>query len=337
MIDKTNKLILDSIGIPYFWDINSFAQKVRYTNKLLIFLSDYKAVERYNIFYLTKKNGKMRKIMAPSFSLLMLQRWILHNTLYKIRVSEYSYGFVKSNSDSESPLVEVAWAHKNHKYILKIDIKDIYPSISRARVFFLFKNLGYNFCCANMLANICTNNDELPQGAATSARLANILCTRLDARISGYCNKRDITYTRYADDLIFSCDNRNVLHHIYKMINTIIQDEGFEINQSKTRFLSPKNHKVVLGVTINDGYCKADRKLKRKVRAMIHSSIVNGNYSERAIIQGYIAYFSSIEKDYTEKIKRYINKFYGTLPKDKAIAYNNNKFLNKMPDMPTQS
>ncbi len=334
MIDKTNKLVLDSIGIPYFVDIDSFAQKVRYTNKLLFFLSCYKADARYKKFYIAKNSGGTRKIMAPMFSLLILQRWILYNILYKIKISNYSYGFIKIKSDNGSPLVQVANQHRKHQYIMKMDIKDFYPSISRDKVFYLFKNLGYNFCCANMLANICIQDNELPQGAATSAYLANIICSRLDARIAGYCNKRDVTYTRYADDLVFSCDNRKVLHRIFGMVNKIVQDEGFELNQTKTRFLTPKNHKVVLGITINDGCCKADRRLKRKVRAMIHSSMVNGDYSERKIIIGYIAYISSIEKDYKEKVMKYINKLYGTLAIDKAKAYNCNKFLRNMPDKP---
>ena len=51
----------------------------------------------------------------------------------------------------------------------------------------------------------------------------------MDIRIAGYCNKRDITYTRYADDLIFSCDNRDMLRKIYGMIKKIVEDEGFVV------------------------------------------------------------------------------------------------------------
>uniref|UniRef100_UPI003FA42189 reverse transcriptase domain-containing protein n=1 Tax=Enterocloster clostridioformis TaxID=1531 RepID=UPI003FA42189 len=69
---------------------------------------------------------------------------------------------------------------------------------------------------------MCVVDDELPQGAVTSLYLANLICRKLDLRIAGYCNKRNIVYTRYADDLTFSCDFRELLRKIYGMVKKIV-------------------------------------------------------------------------------------------------------------------
>ena len=65
-----------------------------------------------------------------------------------------------------------------------------------------------------------------------------------------------------------------MLRKIYGMIKKIVEDEGFVVNEEKTRFLSPKVHKEVIGVTVNDGVIKAPKEMKRMVRAMIHYGIV---------------------------------------------------------------
>ena len=44
------------------------------------------------------------------------------------------------------------------------------------------------------------------------------------------------------------------------MIKKIVEDEGFYLNQKKTVFMTPKNHKQVLGITVNDNLLKAPKK-----------------------------------------------------------------------------
>ena len=172
--------------------------------------------------------------------------------------------------------------------------------------------------------------------SATSPYLASLVCYKMDVRIAAYCNKRDIVYTRYADDLTFSCDNRDELHKIYGMIKKIVEDEGFTLNQKKTQFLTPKGHKKVVGVTINDGMLKASKDLKRSVRAMIHYQIITGDYTKNEQIRGYIAYIDSIEKNYKKKIIKYVTGYCQdtiTLFSDAVKAFNANKLFKEIPDM----
>ncbi len=327
-------MMLESLQLPVFSDVETLAEEVRLTEKLVYFLTKEDAEGRYKEFSIPKKDGSTRDIAAPCVSLKLMQRWVLENILYKVRVSQYSYGFKRGGKGS--PLVRCAERHRNNLYILKMDLKNFYPSINKKRVFNQFLKLGYDTYAANLLANICVLHKKLPQGAVTSPYLANIVCYKMDMRIAGYCNKREITFTRYADDLTFSCDNRDSLRNIYGMIKKIVEDEGFIVNEKKTQFMTPKGHKKILGVTVNDGLLKASKKFKRDIRAMIHYQIITGDYSDNELIRGYIAYINSVEGNYRKKIIKYIEKFYNdpiTLFRDAVQSFNDNKLYKELPDM----
>jgi retron-type reverse transcriptase len=327
-------MVIESLGLPMFENVEMLAEEVRLTKKLVYFLSADDLEGRYRTYYILKKDGTLREINAPCMALKVVQRWVLQEILYKVRISQYSIGFTKNGKGS--PLVQCAERHKNNLFILKMDLKDFFPSIKREKIFYQFLKLGYNTYASNLLTNICTVNGKLPQGGVTSAYLANLVCYKMDMRIAGYCNKRDITYTRYADDLVFSSDNRDSLWNIYGMIKKIVESEGFTINEKKTHFQTPKGHKEVIGVTVNDGMVKASKKMKRKVRAMIHNSIVMGDYSNNDIIRGYISYINSLEKNYRRKIIKYIEKYSSTditLYPELVSKFNENKLYKEISDM----
>lgn len=331
----SNKTVIESLGLPMLTCFDDLVKELSLSGKLVYWLTKQDAEGRYKAFFIEKKDGDKRKINAPSLSLKIVQRWVLENILYKIKASQYSYGFTKGDRKG-SPLVYCAEKHKNNLYVFKLDLKDFYPSIKREKVYYAFANIGYNADVSNLLTNICVVDDELPQGAITSPYLANLICRKLDLRIAGYCNKRNIVYTRYADDLTFSCDDRELLRKIYGMVKKIVEDEGFCLNQKKTVFMTPKSHKVVLGVTINDSLLKAPKEIKKSIRAMIHYEVATGDYTMNDKIRGYVAYVDSIEKDYKNKCISYLQKLSEStlcLFPDVVKAYNSNKIYKELPDM----
>lgn len=333
MKDFTNKNILDSLKLPIIENLDDLEESISINKKLLYFLSKESNMKKYNTFYIVKKNGSKREINEPVYSLKIIQKWILENILYNMKISKNSFGFRHSNMGS--PLVENAKIHKDNDFILKMDLKNFYPSIKRDKVFYLFKNIGYNNYISNVLTNLCTYKDVLPQGAVTSPYISNLICYKLDYRIDKYCVKREISYTRYADDLMFSGNNRDVLRSIYGMILIILRDEGFKCNKDKTFFMTPKGRKKIIGITVNDKLIKAPKEMKRLVRSMIHNAIISCDYSKIDIIRGYISYIDSVEKGYKDRLITYINSF-----KDKSIcvfqdvveSYNTHKFYKECID-----
>lgn len=330
--DYTNSFLLNTLGIPIVTDLNSLSNTLAISTKLIYLLSQ-KTSDYYKVFYIKKKNGKLREILSPSYSLRIVQKWILNEILEKISISDEAMAYRKGKNAGIKKNAEL---HKFNLYILEMDIKDFFKSIKRNQIFFLFKNLGYSRFISNILSKICTYQGYLPQGGICSPYISNLVCYKLDKRIKNLCAKRDVTYSRYCDDLTFSCDNKDTLKKLNKVITDIVLDEGFLINESKTRYLSPYSHKKVTGITVNDNRVKASKQLKRTVRWMIHQAIVSKDYTNINKIRGYISFISSIEDGYKDKILKYINKLVEKDYKyftDIVEAYNKNKILKEANSM----
>ena len=156
---------------------------------------------------------------------------------------------------------------------------------------------------------MCTYCRELPQGGISSPYLSNLVCKRLDDDIKQYCETKGIRYTRYADDLFFSSDDKDSLFELKKNIEQLIapyNSESFnlQINKRKTKFIAEPWHKKVTGITINNRSIKVSKKLKRDIRQELYFVIVKNKTDYNKLI-GQIAFVISIEKDYGSKIKKY--------------------------------
>ena len=125
---------------------------------------------------------------------------------------------------------------------------------------------------AHEIVRLCTYGNRLPQGAPTSPALANIVASRLDARLAGLAKRFGALYTRYADDLTFSCsESPRKLYVLYSLARKIIEEEGFRINKKKVRFSRPGQRRMVTGLVIGeDARVRVPRKLRRTLRARLH-------------------------------------------------------------------
>ena len=261
------------------------------------------ADKHYNTFYISKKSGGKRAIDCPGANLKTIQRWILKNYLNKLEVNKRANGFVEKRGIRRNALF-----HLNKKHLLTIDIKDFFPSISQKEVFQTLEEQLSDRDFAMKIAKICTYKRRLPQGAPTSPMLSNLVFKKIDDRIMKYCNSELINYSRYADDMTFSSDNKHSLQFVYKFVNALLYKNDYNINKKKTRYLSGKGNMSVTGVNINNGVPKVKGKLKRDVRAELHHYIVKKEKINLRRLAGYISFISSIEDDYKEKIKIYIEK-----------------------------
>jgi retron-type reverse transcriptase len=221
----------------------------------------------YRIYRL-EHNGKVREIAEPKPELKKKQRQILHWLCARgIGASKYAHGFVRGKST-----VTAAKLHTGKNVILKMDIKDFFPSISKQRVLHTLMKEGIEKEIAENIAETCTLNNYLPQGAPTSPFLSNLVAKSLDYRLAGLCRSWaptfKIYYTRYADDLIFSSNLRK-LNHMIPAIMRIVEQEGFKVNHAKTRVLRNSNRQKVLGLVVNDKV-NVKRDYWRNLRAEMH-------------------------------------------------------------------
>jgi retron-type reverse transcriptase len=106
-------------------------------------------------------------------------------------------------------------------------------------------------------------------GAPTSPLVTNLIFQRADKRILAASKKMNVTYTRYADDLSFSCDSVASLHQTKRLIAVIIRQEGFKVNPKKTRLLHQADCQSVTGLVVNDKV-NVLRTYRRTTRALCH-------------------------------------------------------------------
>jgi len=292
-------------GLPLVGDLHSLADYVHISAGLLYKLSKYND-KFYKSFQLPKKSGGFRTIFCPSKEMKAVQAWILRNILNQIHVADSATGFCKGKN-----ILDNARRHRDNRFFLCMDIENFFPSISYAKVYTVFKTVGYNPHVSHILASICTCKGKLPQGGVTSPYLSNIICMRLDHRVSGYVGKRNVTYTRYADDMVFSSLTSSRLVGIKRFVVEILRQEGFELNKSKTRFLGPRRQRKVTGIVISDESLGVGRKIKRILRAKIHRLVTanlsrNGREKLRRHVSGWISHMNSVDPKGFKQLKLYI-------------------------------
>ena len=217
----------------------------------------------YRVFYIPKKSGGFRKIEAPSHELELIQRWIKSNILEKFHIADSATGFKKNTS-----IVDNATCHCNKRYVLNMDIQNFFPSINYSRVFKLFNYIGYGKEVCHLLTQLCTNdNNVLPQGAPTSPIISNLVNIKLDKRLSAFAKSIGGNYTRYADDITISSDTN--LYKYIGVVKTIINDEGYIVNEKKTRVTNSGQKQEVTGLTVNTKLA-VNKKIKRELNNAIY-------------------------------------------------------------------
>ncbi|EBJ9623036.1 RNA-directed DNA polymerase, partial [Salmonella enterica] len=155
--------------------------------------------------------------------------------------------------------------------------------------------------------SFCTKGGYLPQGAPTSPALSNLVCLRLDHRISTYCKKRALTYTRYADDLCISGNKILILQKASYLIKDIICNEGFIINSKKEKFLGPKVRREVTGLTVTPKIT-ISKKNYCIYRKRIYDLVRNNIPNKYEIIEGILSFVKSIDKDKEKKLSIFYQK-----------------------------
>ncbi len=266
---------LDNRGVPVVFELDHLSE-ILGVQKEILTQAVIKPEKFYRTFTIPKSNGGERTIDAPYPFMLELQRWIANNILGSVRISEYAHGFAPEKS-----VITNAREHLGKSCILKLDIRNFFPSIALPRVVAIFRFIGYTPRVSYYLGTLCSLRNSLPQGGAASPVISNIVATPLDLRLAGLANQFGLNYSRYADDLTFSGDK--IAIKFLSHVGAIIENEGFAINESKTRLIRGGGRRIVTGISIGSGSLKLPRPTRRKIRQEVYFIERNGvlNQSER--------------------------------------------------------
>ncbi|GAF55461.1 retron-type RNA-directed DNA polymerase [Psychrobacter sp. JCM 18901] len=305
--DAANRLIENKL--PLLHKHNELAEAVNLSIPQLKGLCYQREVATnlsYSHFTIAKRNGTARQIWSPIPRLKFVQRWILHNILNNLTTHGAAHGFVRGKS-----IVTNAAVHSNSELLIKLDVKDFFPSVSWRRVKGVFRHAGYPEQIATLLALLCTESPRqvvqqdgityyvalgdraLPQGAPTSPALTNIVCLNLDRRLTGLAEQLGLRYSRYADDLTFSVpaievttpkskakttiksttstakkqadtQHNKLIGQLLGSVHKILREEGFALNNDKTRVIRKGNQQQVTGMVVNgQGVPRVSRQIKK--------------------------------------------------------------------------
>ncbi len=295
-----------------------------FTNKELIFFSFSKRL-RYKKIEIPKKNWKMRTLNSPVYKLKRVQRIILKDILYKeinrLLIKNVTW-FIPKKS-----IIDNAKYHVWKKYILKIDIKDFFPSVTQDRVFWLFrKEYNFDYSTSMYLSLLCSYNNQLPQWAPTSPTLSNLIARFLDYRliwlIKSYNDKKnwlDLVYSRYADDLTFSFNRKMNVSFFINYVISILLEEWFSPNYEKISLISAWKQQKITWIVVN-WKISVWRKYYKKLKSIFYNISKNWFENElwkwndknekkiyskekfKEILGWYLSFVKNISPEYYEKL-----------------------------------
>ncbi len=222
------------------------------------------AENQYHAFRIPKRDGSLRTLQAPQPLLKNTQRSILDEILAFVPLNPHAEGFRPHHS-----ILTNSRRHVGQKVVVKLDIEDFFPSIGAQRIHGLFARLGYPRQVTWLLTRLTTCRGALPTGAPTSPALSNLVCRRLDRRLSAIGNKMDFAYSRYADDITLSSQNPRMVQ-LLPFIREVVGEEGFHFKASKTRILRDGGRQKVTGIVVNTRPNIARQEI-RTLRAILHN------------------------------------------------------------------
>lgn len=310
---------LKRYGLPVWKTEEDVAQALGISVRELWFFSIHREREaqpHYITFAIPKRTGGKRLIMAPKRRLKAIQRKLLALLVEKLPVSDRAHAFRQGRNVRTG-----AEPHVGRRMVMRLDLKDFFPSVTFARVRGLLIAYGYSFPVANTLAVLMTEAERQPvaldekvyhvpvgsrhcvQGAPTSPGLCNAIVLRLDRRLASLAQKRGFAYTRYADDLTFSGDADGVAaNQLRRVASRIIAQEGFTVNQEKTRLMRHGARQSVTGLVVNHTL-GLSRRVRRRLRATAHLLARQAAPPQLAAFTGHLAYLNMLNPVQAAKVR----------------------------------
>jgi len=315
----TDEAQLARYGLPLWRNEADVAQALEIDVRTLRHFSVHSARDRgshYVTFAVPKRSGGERLIMAPKTRLKALQRRLHRLLVSKLPTSEYAHGFRTAHSVRSN-----AQPHVGKGVVLRLDIRDFFPSLHVGRVRGLLVALGYGYQVASVLAVLMTEAPRqpvtagairhfapvgpraCPQGAPTSPGVSNALLVKMDRRLAGLARKHGFVYTRYADDLTFSGEDLEKVHALRHLASRVVREEGFTVNRDKTLVMRRGSRQQVTGVTVNE-VLGLSRQERRRLRAALHQASQWESGSLPSPLRGMLAYVSMLNREQARRLER---------------------------------
>ncbi|MGY5801886.1 retron Ec67 family RNA-directed DNA polymerase/endonuclease [Rhizobium sp. LEGMi12c] len=276
-------------------DLDDLAQLLGFTPKglsYILYVMDDGS--KYSQFEVPKKSGGSRTILAPTSELKLLQRRLaelLTKCVVDISSDNKKFWRASHGFQRQKTIVSNAEVHKRRRFVFNLDLSDFFGSINFGRVRgFFIRDRSFELApaVATIIAQISCHKNALPQGSPCSPIVSNLIGNIIDVRLLALARDCGCAYTRYADDLTFSTNEKLFPTEIAvntwgaewvlgKRLEAEIKRLGFAINPTKTRMSLRRSRQTVTGLVVNS---KANINIQyyRAARSMCHSLFQTGQY-----------------------------------------------------------
>lgn len=271
-----------------------------------------RAPHTYKKYEIEKKSGGKRLIAQPAKETKIIQRLLMGDVFDLLPVHDCAVAYKEGSSIKKN-----AERHKDNQFISKFDFNNFFGSITESDVaahlayFFSekiseqsIKDIARVSCIKHKTAErLC-----LSIGAPSSPVLSNSIMYAFDVAVEAWCAKRAITYTRYADDLTFSSNEKGISPHIEPFLISLLGDlpyPSLSLNSKKTVHVSKKHQRRITGLVINnDGAVSLGRERKRLISSMIHRYII-GALDDDAVLhlQGLLGFAEDAEPLFVSRMR----------------------------------
>lgn len=255
-----------------------------------------------------KRNGKKTRRLKEPYDTLKKVQETIKNRLSYIPVSLSATG--GKPWDSVDKNVE---PHRKNQYLITLDIKNAYPSITTHRV---YKNLEWAFAkplkyrCPLLesdeekdlfiraITHLCVSENELPQWACTSTQIQNIVMASFDRKIEKKIPELSwshVVYSRYADDMTISFPHFSTMEVLKEKMEHYRKKFNYELGdgaKDKIYAAADEFSKDTFIITDNFEFSYLQEKIER-MRWLIH---VDYRF-ERKEKEGIISALDSFKKN----------------------------------------
>lgn len=297
----------------------------------------------YKIIEINKKNSTdKREIHVPSKYIKKILRRINSRIFSNVEFPDYLYGSIPDKNNPRD-YIKCAALHCRATVLIKIDIKDFFPSITLDQVKHIF-TVFFRFSddVSEVLARLTTCNGYVPQGAPTSSFIANLCFFDSEPSLVAHLKNQGFNYSRLIDDITISRIGNDVSwKYIQSRVTTVIESKGFTINQDKTKSISNGNSQSfkVHGLCINDEFPRFSKshvdQIKKSVNRLVKKGMAGQeNRKEKEFhrlfysVQGKTTKLKRVKHPVYPALKKAINKYALPLPDSKestrlAVAIKN--------------
>lgn len=228
--------------------------------------------KHYTPYEIPKATGGMRSILIPSLHLKTIQKRINREIFSHVQYPSYLYGGIE-----EKDYVKNAKAHAGAYVVIALDARNFYPSIQFEDVVGIFQHLfKFSPNASQLLAELCTFEGKVPQGACTSSHIANLVLHDVEYRRVQHFVNCKLTYTRLLDDICISAArplSQDTIEDVIRQVAAMLKPKNIRLHNKKKRISSKSNpHELmeITGLWLNRGAPRARPSDRRNIRTEVY-------------------------------------------------------------------